>query len=186
MRPELLPADIFISDSNKIGPKIVKFLMTSPTIWHWLVGIRDEVRFYHPGIVIDQDTVIEQQLKVKYTDTNRAIFSRVYIIYRFKKLTAQQRKLIVTLAKADLDKGYDIVLIFGKLFTWLTGIRWFTRVIQQREKEICVTRVASWYRRGADIAFGKKTWHEVTTDDIDDYCIDHPEEVEIVSVKLER
>lgn len=168
--PKLLAGDIFVSDSDKIGAKIVKFLMISPTIWHWLFGIRDEVRFFHPGIVIDQYRVIEQQSKVLIRSTERCIFSKSHIVLRNKSLTDKQRNFIVTLAKQDLGEGYDILLIFGKLFTWLTGIKVFTRWIQQKEKEICVTRVAKWYYRATGITFGKKTWHEVTTDDIDDYC----------------
>ena len=183
--PKLLPGDIFMSDSEKIGAKIVKFLMVSPTIWHWLFGFRDEVRFYHPGLVIDQNKVIEQQSKVIIRSTERCIFSKPHIVFRHKHLTDKQRNFIVTMAKQDLGKGYDILLIFGKLFTWLTGIKVFTRWIQQREKEICVTRLAKWYFQATGITFGKKTWHEVTTDDIDDYSsIDDVENWEIVSVNV--
>jgi len=183
-RPILLPGDIFSSDSDKTSAKIVKFLMISPTIWHWLIGIRNEVRFYHPGLVIDQNNVIEQQSKVIIRSTEKCIFSRPHIIFRNKNLTDKQRNFIVTLAKQDLGKGYDILLIFGKLFTWLTGIKWFNRVIQAKEKEICVTRVAYWYAKATGITFGKKTWHEVTTDDIDDWCSNHPNEWEIISINV--
>lgn len=186
MKPQLLPGDIFISDSNKTGAKIVKFLMVSPTIWHWLIGIRDEVRFYHPGIVIDQYRVIEQQSKVLIRSTEKCIFSRPHIILRNKTLSDKQRKFIITLAKQDLGKGYDILLIFGKLFTWLTGIKWFVRHIEQKEKEICVTRVAKWYYQATGITFGKKTWNEVTTDDLDDFCtIEDAENWEIISIKYD-
>ncbi|MFX0084320.1 MAG: hypothetical protein ACFFAU_01500 [Candidatus Hodarchaeota archaeon] len=182
MNPELLPGDIFINDSDRIGPRIVKFLMVSPTIWHWLVGIRDEVRYYHPGMVINSDEVIEQQSTVRIRTAEHCIFSRKHIVYRYKKLTEEQRNNLVVSATADIGKGYDITLIFGKLLTWLTGVKWFVRNIESKEKEICVTRVALWYSR-IGITFGKRTWHEVTTDDIDDYCITHPDEWEVISQK---
>ena len=176
MRPKLLPGDIFISDSERIGAKIVKFLMVSPTIRHWIIGIRDEVRFYHPGMVINQDEVIEQQSKVIIRSTERCIFLRPHIVYRHKKLTIHERLYLVELAKKDIGQGYDILLIFGKLFTWLTGIKVFTRWIQQKDKEICVTRLARWYYYATGVRFGKKTWHEVTTDDVDDYCAIYDDE----------
>ena len=34
---ELLPGDIFLSDDDSIEARIVKFLMISPTIWHWIL-----------------------------------------------------------------------------------------------------------------------------------------------------
>ena len=186
-KPVLKSADIFFTDNFRIQSKIVKFLMTAPTLWQYIWrairGTQQEVRFYHAGLIIDQDTMIEQQSDVRIRNTDK-IFGKNYIIWRNKKLADYQRDLIVLIAKADLGKGYDILLCFGKLFTWLTGIPIFTRWIQAKEKEICVTRVAKWYKIGANIDFGKLTWHEITTDIIDDYCMAHPEEWEIVSYYL--
>ena len=183
MNPKLLPADIYLTDDTRFIAKFVKFLMTSPTIWHWLFGIRDEVRFYHVGLVVDENTVIEQQTVVEYDTPQNTIFSRKHIVYRNKKLNDMDRDLIVKLAKLDLGKKLDILLVIGKTLSWFTGIGWFTEFIQQAEKEICVTRVAKWYCKGVDILFGRNNWHEVTTDDIDDYCRGNPD-WEIVSANV--
>lgn len=183
--PVLKAGDIFFTDNYSVASKIVKFLMVAPTIWQYIWrAIRktqNEVRFYHAGLILSQDEMIEQQSDVRFGNTEK-IFRKEYVIWRNKKLSNLESHMITEIAKLDLGKKYDILLCVGKLFTWLTGIKIFTRVIQQREKEICVTRVAKWYQLATGINFNCKTWHEVTTDIIDDYCCAHPEEWEQIAV----
>jgi len=168
------PGDIYLIDSNKIGAKIVKFLQIAPTVWQYIWrAIRrtnQEVRMYHAGIVVDDILTIEQQRVVEYGNVQDDILDRPHIVYRNIKMTDTQRENLVKLAEQDLGEGYDVLLCFGKLLTWLTGIKWFTRILQKDEKEICVTRVAYWYYKQMGIKFGKRMWHEVTTDDIDNFC----------------
>ncbi len=169
----LRKGDIFFTDNFSTIAKIVKFLMTAPTLWQYIWrairGTQQEVRFYHAGMVLNQDTMIEQQSKVKLNPTHK-IFKKNYVIWRKKGLTENEKKRLERIARADLGEGYDWLLCIGKLFTWLTGIKVFTRWIEQAETEICVTRVAYWYRQAVGETFGRKTWHEITTDIMDDYC----------------
>ena len=187
MNIKLQSGDIFFTNSNSTASKIVKFLMQSPTIyqqiWRWLRGSLNEVRFYHAGMVLNEKEMIEQDAKVRIRPVEK-IFKKEYIIWRKKDLTEQERNKLIEIAMADLGEGYDIVLCIGKLFTWFTGIPLFTRWIQQKEKEICVTRVAYWYKEAIGEDFGCKTWHEITTDKIDDYCIVHLKEWKQVIIKL--
>ena len=170
----LQTGDIFFTDNFSTASKIVKFLMQSPTIyqqlWRWFKGTLNEVRFYHAGMVLNEEEMIEQEEDVRIRPVVK-IFKKDYIIWRKNDLTEQEKNRLVEVAVADLGEGYDVLLCVGKLFTWLTGIPFFTRWIQQKEKEICVTRVAYWYSEALGEDFGCKNWNFVTTDIIDDYCV---------------
>jgi hypothetical protein len=183
-----LPGDIFLVDSDAYYAKMVKFLMQAPTVWQWawrkLRGTQQEVRFYHAGMLVDDLRVIEQQDIVELELITAAFLNKPHIVYRNPRLSETERNKLVTFAKLEIGEKYDIILIFGKLFTWLTGLGFFTKLVQGIDREICVTRVAKWYQKVVGIAFGKTTWHEVTTDVIDDWC--KKDGWEIVSIKLEK
>ncbi len=175
--------DIFLCDSDRTGAKIVKFLMQSPTVWHqiWrsIRGTLEPVDYYHGGMVISQEQIVEQQWKVQYKSLNK-ILNRDIIFYRNKLLTQKDLLTISVRATEDIGKTYDIPQIIGKTLTWLTGIKLFTRILGaiSKEEEICVTRIGDWYEGICD--FGVKTKHEITTKIIDEYCRSHPEEWEVV------
>lgn len=165
--------DIFLCDSSRLGAKIVKFLQQSPTIWHqiwrFFRGKLEKVNYYHAGLVLSDKLIIEQQWKVQYKNTSK-ILSRKIVIYRKKNLTKKQKDLIKKRAIEDLEKKYDIPQLIGKTLTWLTGIKFFVRLLGalSKEEEICVTRIGDWYKKICN--FGVKTQHEITTKIIDDYC----------------
>ena len=181
--------DIFFTDNFSTASKIVKFLMQSPTIyhqiWRWYRGTLNEVRFYHAGMVLNEEDMIEQDAKVRIRPVKK-IFKKNYVIWRKNDLTEQEKNRLVEVAMADFGEGYDIVLCIGKLFTWLTGIPFFTRWIQQREKEICVTRLASWFLESIGEDFGCKSHHEATTYRIDDYCVINYKDWTQVVIKIEE
>ena len=184
-------ADIFLSDSPAGYAKVVKFLMQSPTLWHWIIGkilrvitrktkhlpFIDDVKYYHAGMIIDEGRIIEQEAKVEINDIGKML-KKPHIILRKILLTEEDRNAIYAEAIADLGKGYDILLIFGKTLAWLTGIRYFMHIVQWPGKEICVSRVAYWY--DLDDHFGKQSWHEVTTDDIEDWARLHSDDWMII------
>ena len=194
---ELQRGDIFFIDSDKIGPKIVKFLMQSPTVWHWALGkiggifSRDfkakfisPVRMYHAGIFISPTIVIEQQWKIKYSNKIRKILDVKHVIWRYKHLTEEQADKINDLAVTRLGTTYDLWLILGKTLTWLTGIKWFVRNVEAREKDICVTFVAYLYFTCVGYKWGCKTWHEITTDIMDDWNVEHEDDWELISKRF--
>lgn len=183
-----MPGDIFLIDSNRTPAKIVKFLMTAPTIWqHIWRGIRgknDKVDFYHAGMIMSNNMVIEQQDKVEFENVYDAFQKKDrYVVWRKKDLSPKQRIRLIEIAQMDLGEGYDIPLIFGKTLSWLTGIKQFTRFVEAKEKDICVTRVGYWYHRALGYTFGVRTWHEITTKLMNQYCLTHSEEWEIVDFK---
>lgn len=173
-RAEYLPGDIFLVDSTASYARVVKFLMQAPTVYQWLWrkirGTQQKVRYYHAGMVYSSTHVIEQQKVVEFETIDAAFLNDPHIVYRNLQLTDQQRYKLVGLARNELGEGYDVLLIFGKTLTWLTGLGFLTRLTQWVDKEICVTRVAKWYQKVTGETFGKGSWHEVTTDNIDDWC----------------
>jgi len=175
--------DIFLSDSNRLGAKIIKFLQEAPTLWHWIYrqirGTQQTCRYYHAGMVFDYEQIIEQQGKVQVVPLKK-ILSRSIVIYRYKILNDFERRLIRTRATEDIGKGFDIPLIIGKTLTWLTGIRWFATIIGKLSKneEICISRVAKWYR--GICTFGVKDYNLVTTKILDEYCLNNSSKWEVV------
>jgi hypothetical protein len=176
-------ADIFLCDSDRFAARMVKFLMQAPTIWQWIYrAIRhtqQPVRFYHAGMILSDQILIEQQSKVQYGETQK-ILNRKVVIYRKKDLTQEQEDLIVMRAVAQLGQGYGIAEVIGHTLTWLTGIRWFVVILGAltRNEDICVNRVCRWYNHVC--SFGLTDWYESTTKTVDEYCQSHPEEWEVV------
>jgi hypothetical protein len=174
--------DIFLCDSDRTGAKIVKFLMTAPTIWQhvWrkIRGTQEIVRFYHAGMIISNEQMVEQQWKVQYANTQK-ILGRKVIIYRNKNITEDGQWIFKGKAAEDIGKTYDIPQLIGKTLTWLTGIKLFVRFLGSwsNEEEICVTRVGDWYEGICN--FGVKTKSEITTKILDEYCQKHTDEWEI-------
>lgn len=184
----LQTGDIFLTDDFSPQSKLIKFLMQSPTIWHhlwrWLRGTLQTVRFYHAGMVLNQYQMIEQQSKVLIRN-NDVIFknNKNYVVWRKKNLTNIDKLALKCSAYEDIGKGYDIILCIGKALTWITGIKWFARNIQKAEQDICVTRVAGWYAVAINEYFGCKSYHEVTTKIIDEYCYNHLDKWHRVAIK---
>jgi hypothetical protein len=175
--------DIFLCDSDRAGAKIVKFLQQAPTIWQWIWryfrGTQEPVRYYHAGMIISNEQMVEQQWKVQYGTTQK-ILSRKIIIYRYKNIPDEIRWIFQRRAIDDIGKIYDIPQIIGKTLTWLTGINLFVRFLGtlSQEEEICVTRIGDWYKNICN--FGVRTQSEITTKILDEYCQTHPNEWEIV------
>lgn len=165
---EIRPGDIFLIDSKKTGPKIVKFFMTAPTVFHHLWrkirGTQEVVLYYHVGMFIKQDTIAEQQSKVLIRTSEKVLNTsdRLFIARR-KDLKPFQQRYLTEGAIADVGAGYDIVNCIGKFITWLTGIKWFARYMETKKEEICVNRGAKWYKNGIGEKFGVKTHSELTT-----------------------
>ncbi len=187
--------DIFLCDSNRTSANIVKFFMTAPTwyqyIWRAIRRTQEEVRYYHAGMIlgetfmietkdgIQKGDMVEQQSKVQLGETEK-ILSRKIIIYRNKKLTDQQRFDLGEAARTDIGEGYGILSILGKTLTWLTGITLFVDLMHLGDADICVNRIAYWYWKSNGKLFGVKNFRRTTTETMDKYCLNHPEEWEIV------
>jgi hypothetical protein len=175
--------DIFLCDSERFAATMVKFLMQSPTIyqqiWRWMLHKLEPVRYYHAGLILTNEQMIEQQGKVQYGETQK-ILSRQITIYRKINLTDQQRYDIGQAAINDLGEKYGVLSIFGKLFTWLTGIYWFEDILHLGDTDICINRVAYWYWKSNGELFGCKNFKRNTTKIMDEYCLNHPNEWEVV------
>lgn len=189
IKPTFLPGDIFFVDSKKTCPKVVKFFQTAPTwyqhLWRKIRGTQEKVLYYHVGMMVDNENIIEQQGKViersnkKLMNTNNNL-----LVVRWKDIDETVGSYLLACARADLGEGYDIVNCFGKFFTWLTGLKFFARYMQLPNQDICVNRVAYWYRPFC--SFGTKTHSELTTHTMWKYVINHPEKFEIIYQGIPR
>lgn len=182
---DIKPGDIFLVDSKKKGPKIVKFFMTAPTIWHhiWrkIRGTQEKVEYYHVGMFMTQAEIIEQQSKVVKKSSQKLLFTddKVCII-RKKNLGNNQQLRLLEEALDDVGKSYDVVNCIGKFLTWLTGIPYFARYMETADDEICINRVAQWYKTACNETFGAKTHHELTTHKLYKYVKAHRTRFQIV------
>ena len=170
--------DIFLCDSDRVGARMVKFFMQSPTVWHqlwrYMTNTLQPVRYYHAGMVLSDTQMIEQQSKVQYGDTQK-ILSRRITIYRKKNLADSQKELLKSRAINQLGQGYGVEDVVAHTLTWLTGIRAFVIGVGaiSRNRAICVNRVARWYNHIDN--FGSPDWYEVTTKTMDEYLAKSPE-----------
>jgi len=180
--------DIILEDSQRFGAKCVKFLMQSPTIWHqiyrWITGQLEHVSYYHVAMMLKKTSkdvieIVEQQKTVQIDDWNPNVKQ---IIFRKINLTNDEQTELFQEAYVSLGQGYDILNVFGNLFTWLTGIKWFCRYMEAKNKDICVNRVASYYWNTTSERFGVKTHSELTTHTLYKYLLDNPN-WEVVYIK---
>ncbi len=163
--------DIILSDSDKTGPKIVKFFMTAPTVfqhlWRKIRDTQEKVEYYHASMVINNDfngqtnlvDIIEQQAKVQLSDWS---LNKRQVIFRKKDLTIEEQRVLKEVSLKDLGRGYDVLNCFGKFLTWLTGIKLFARYLEWPKTEICINRVLSWYWKIGE-KFDYQTHSEATT-----------------------
>ncbi len=185
MKINIEQGDFFLVDSQKTAPKIVKFFQTAPTwvqhIWRKIRGTQETVYFYHVGNFYDPVTLVEQQGKVIKRSANKLLSTNNRLmIVRVKGITPSQQQRIIEVAMDDLGEGYDVLNIFGKLFTWLTGIPLFAMYVQWPNKDICVNRTAYWMKKALGITFGVKTHSALTTHKMYKYVISHPEKFDII------
>ena len=172
--------DIILEDSDNTGAKIVKFFMTAPTVWHHLWrkirSNQEKVKYYHVAMIINNGfngftglgDEIEQQSKVQLADWNP---NHKQIIFRKIELIKEDMEDLKQEALSDLGQGYDILNCFGKFLTWLTGIKFFARYMEYPKAEICINRVAHWYKQVLNERFGVVTHSELTTHMIYKYLI---------------
>ena len=183
MEYKAMPGDIFLCDSDRFAATMVKYFMQSPTlyqqIWRTFRGTLGPVNYYHAGLIYDDNIMIEQQGKVQYGETQK-ILSRRISIYRKINLTDQQRFDICQAAIGDLGEKYGVLSVFGKLFTWLTGLTWFEDIMHIGDTDICINRVAYWYFKSNKELFGCANFKRNTTKIMDEYCKSHPSEWELV------
>lgn len=172
--------DIILEDSNRFGARMVKYFMRSPTLWQDLYRMfkktLENVEYYHVAMIHQvkdgKITEIEQQNKVQIGDWNK---DHPQIIFRKKNLPMSKQRMLRWFSECYLGGGYDIVNIFGKLLTWLTGFKFFARYVEWPIDEICVNRVAHWYNMIVREDFGVQEHSELTTHQLYKYLLNNSE-----------
>jgi hypothetical protein len=165
--------DIALCASTRLSAKIIMFLQQEKTIWHWIYKkifkkSMNKVSYYHGLMVLNAKEIIEQQWKVQIAELDK-ILTRDIIIFRKNNLTDKEKNILYINAIQDLGKTYDILLMFGKTLTFVTGIKWFAKHIQQPDKEFCISAVADWYGKIGE-KFGIESKELITTDIVEEFC----------------
>lgn len=185
------PGDVFLVDSNKTPARIVKFFQIAPTVWHWLwrefFGTNEKVFYFHVGMFFDKNNTIEQQSVVikrssdKILNTGNKVF-----IFRKTEATDNDLKALQDISMSELNEGYDLLNILGKTLSWITGISLFGEYLQYPKAEVCVNRVAHWYREVYGEKFGNRTHSDVTTHEMYKYVKTHADIFTIVYEGIPR
>jgi hypothetical protein len=166
--------DIALCASTRLSAKIVMFLQQEKTIWHWIYKKifkkpMNEVKYYHGLMVLNENQIIEQQWKVQVDELDK-ILTRDVVIFRKNNLTSEQAEILKEAAEVDIEKTYDILLMIGKTLTFVTGIKWFAKNVQSKDKEFCISAVADWFWQ-IEERFGIEAKELITTDIMEEYCL---------------
>jgi len=180
--------DIIFEDSDKTGPKVVKYLMRSPTIWQdifrLITGKIKQSEYYHPAMVFNSSRSIEQQKVVQFDDLVDELKQKKIIIFRRKNMIRPEEEgELQHLSASELGQPWGYVNLFGKFGTWLTGIKLFGRYIKRPNEEVSALRVARWFYKVFGEKFGEKDYRDNTTQTMVTYCLNHPEKYEMVYKK---
>ena len=54
-----------------------------------------------------------------------------------------------------------------------------------KDNDICVIRVADWYKRALGYTFGAKDINDLNTKKMDLYCENHPKEWDCIAIRYE-
>lgn len=183
MEIDIQPGDFALVDSKKKAPRLVKYLMRSPTLWidlfRMATGKLEEPLHYHALLFIDKETIIEQQGEVQSVSSEKLLNTdnRLFI---FRLRDNYPNLYLCDVALEDIGQWYGVMSCIAKTLTWLTGIKFFARYIHIPTTEICINRVCKWYYQVTGELFGAKTYLESTTWSVYKYVIAHPEKFEIV------
>lgn len=175
--------DIIFEDSDKGGPKIVKYFMRSPNVWvdlwRMLNGRLQKSEYYHPAVALGNSQMAEQQLRVQITSIENFNQNK-FIVFRRKNITHYQATRLNEVINKEQGQLWGIIQTFGKFATWLTGIPLFSRYFKLPNEEVSATRVARWYYKAFGETFGLPTYQENSTHTMVTYMLNHPETYTII------
>lgn len=114
--------DVIFEDSNKGGPKIVKYFMRSPNIfvdlWRMLNGKLQKSEYYHPTVVLGGGDMAEQQFRVQITSIENFNQDK-YIVIRPKQQQHYQLTRLREIILKEQGQLWGIVQVLGKFLSWL-------------------------------------------------------------------
>ena len=154
--------DIIFQEEGHWRDKISRYIMSSKSIWHCLLGFKNDVLYYHTSIVYAQDLIIEQKrwgMQIKNWKPNKN-----QIIFR--------PKTVNKIFHINNSK-YDFLNCFGHLLAWITGIKYFKN-LHSKHRQHCVLMVMNYCHENCNEKFPIKnfwTWH---TQDLYKYFLNNP------------
>lgn len=185
-----LTGDIIFQDDSRFGPKLVKYFMRSPTIWHdffrMITGKLEKSEWYHPVMVVyheNQFKSAEQQKRVEFDDLKDEVNRSRLLIVRPLNLTKNQKTELNKIVVEEKGQLWGFVNVWGKFFTWLTGIKLFGRYLKLPNEEVSALRVARWFYKVTGEKFGQKDYRDNTTKTMVDFCLANPQKYEVIYKK---
>jgi len=147
---------------------------------------KDEVKFSHVILILDDKKGIEALSSVKYTDLEERIKGvKSYKIIRNNKLTDAQRVAITKKAEKLFGFRYGVFRIVLQLLDQLFKTNYFTKLVKDRKNQICSTLVSWAYHVVAGVEFNGVPWQSVEPDDIDDESIRNTEDWDVVDASID-
>ena len=153
--------DIIFYKEKHWRDKISRCIMSSKTIWHYLIGKKEIVPFYHVSIAYGNKVVIEQKRSgARIINWNSY---KKQIIFR----PINKRKDFI------LEHGkYDFLNCCGHLLAWLTGIQRFRR-LHSKNRQHCVLMGMRYCRDNCNEIFPIKKLWEWHTHDLYKYLLNN-------------
>jgi uncharacterized protein YycO len=133
---------------------------------------RDEVKYQHTMLVVDNDICIEAVNKITYSYiVKRMADFKQYKIIRHKDITDEQREAVVNRARTMIGKHYGYARLALQLMDQVFRTNWFTKRIKDPDYQICSSLIAWCYDKETGIRFNGINWAAVEPDDIDDEAL---------------
>jgi len=155
--------DIIFQEEGHWRDKISRYVMSSKSLWHYLVGKRESVSYYHVCVAYGNEVIIEQKRWgiqiVNWKPGKKQIIFRS--INKTNNVYVECRK-------------YDFLNCLGHLLAWITGIQQF-RYLHSKNKQNCVLMTMWHCVANCDEVFPlvKCLW-EWHTHDLYKYILNNP------------
>lgn len=142
--------------------KISRLIMSSKTVWHYLIGKKENVPYYHVSTAYANVLVIEQKRwgtqMVNWKPHKKQII--------FRSVNPKEDFVLE-------HQKYDFLNCFGHLLAWLTGIQWF-RKLHSKNRQNCVLMGMRYCRDNCDEEFPVENHWEWHTQDFYKYLLSNP------------
>lgn len=154
--------DIIFYKEGHWRDKIARYIMSSKSIWDYVMGKREVVPYYHVSIAYGNEVIFEQKRSgprvINWNPNKKQII--------FRHVNSE----IVSIINSQ---KYDFLNCFGHLLAWLTGIQLF-RYLHSKHRQNCVLMSMVFCQNACKEVFPIKKlwlWH---TQDLYKYLLNNP------------
>lgn len=161
----LLPADVLLTRDRGRVSRLIRA--------GEILRDEDGVAEFSHAELINPPRVIGSMWRIR--EAPLAIYDGAeVVIWRRRDLTDVQRGLIASAALSQLRKHYGAFKLVLFALDAICGTTWFTWRLSLTNFKVCSQFVAWCHEIRSPGVFGRP-WNQVSPDDIDDWCLAHPE-----------